>query len=698
MENIFFNAHHSPIGAFASFTLGFPGASGGLGLELGKPADQSVYIGIECEPNDFRLLPFCTMAAGHEAERFDVGQHEYRPNFANLSSFNRENITRNFSAGTDTWRAGDLTFRICSPVRSIPDPASASTSDLRTVLVPSVLCELTVDNTRGSQARRAVFGFKGNDPYTGMRILDDGDGRVGFGQGRHLAVVARGPGICSGLGFDLADILVAAPDNRQFGLGMVGALLLETPGGESRTFQIAVCFYRSGIITTGLDCSYYYTRLFKYVEEVGDFTLDHAAEIVRASTQTDARFAPPSLSKDQVFTLAHAVRGYYGSSQLLDHAGKALWMVNEGEYRMMNTFDLTVDHLFFELKMNPWVVRDVLDQFVERYSYVDQVRFPGSETLHPGGISFTHDMGVANVFSKPGYSSYEKVGIDGCFSYMTHEQLVNWLCCATTYAASTGDAAWTSGRLPVFEECLRSLINRDHPDPSMRNGVMGLDSTRAGGAAEITTYDSLDVSLGQARNNVYLAVKSWAAYVALEKLFASHGLSTSSAEARSQADRCAATIAGALNDDCFIPAVIGEGVEARIIPAIEGLIFPHVLGYVDALDPDGRFGRLIRALHTHFRSVLRPGVCLFDDGGWKLSSTSDNSWLSKIYLCQHVARAVLGVDGDIVTARADRAHVNWLLDEKLSYWAWSDQMVAGKAMGSKYYPRGVTAILWLDEA
>ena len=32
-----------------------------------------------------------------------------------------------------------------------------------------------------------------------------------------------------------------------------------------------------------------------------------------------------------------------------------------------------------------------------------------------------------------------------------------------------------------------------------------------------------------------------------------------------------------------------------------------------------------------------------------------------------------------------------------SYWAWSDQMHAGKAQGSLYYPRGVTAALWLTE-
>ncbi len=64
--NLFFNAHHSPVGAHASFTLGFPGAKGGLGLELGKPADQDVYIGVESRDGTcFEALPFF---AGSEDE------------------------------------------------------------------------------------------------------------------------------------------------------------------------------------------------------------------------------------------------------------------------------------------------------------------------------------------------------------------------------------------------------------------------------------------------------------------------------------------------------------------------------------------------------------------------------------------------------------------------------------------------------
>jgi len=90
-------------------------------------------------------------------------------------------------------------------------------------------------------------------------------------------------------------------------------------------------------------------------------------------------------------------------------------------------------------------------------------------------------------------------------------------------------------------------------------------------------------------------------------------------------------------------------------------------------------------------------VCLFPDGGWKISSTSDNSWLSKIYMCQFVARQILGRPWDEAGARADAAHVAWLTHPTLSVWSWSDQILAGEIIASKYYPRGVTSILWLEE-
>lgn len=308
-------------------------------------------------------------------------------------------------------------------------------------------------------------------------------------------------------------------------------------------------------------------------------------------------------------------------------------------------------------------------------------------------------MGVANTLSRPHYSSYELYGLDGCFSHMTHEQLVNWVLCAAAYVEKTGDAEWLRANKAVLEACLTSMVNRDHPDPSQRNGIMGLDSSRVMGGAEITTYDSLDVSLGQARNNIYLAGKSWAAYLALEKLLGGFDDSLEQVRAAGeQADKCARTIVSHVTEGGYIPAVIGEGNDSRIIPAIEGLVFPYYLNMAEALDPNGRFGYYIEALRRHLETVLVEGVCLFPDGGWKISSTSSNSWLSKIYLCQFIARRILGRPWDEAGAAADAAHVKWLTHETLSVWSWSDQIISGEITGSKYYPRGVTSILWLEES
>lgn len=71
----------------------------------------------------------------------------------------------------------------------------------------------------------------------------------------------------------------------------------------------------------------------------------------------------------------------------------------------------------------------------------------------------------------------------------------------------------------------------------------------------------------------------------------------------------------------------------------------------------------------------------------KLSSTADNSWMSKINLCQHISRTILGVKPGKAGAVADHAHAEWERNGS-EFDACSDQFRSGKAMGSKYYTRG----------
>ncbi|OIJ13877.1 beta-xylosidase [Anaerobacillus arseniciselenatis] len=701
-KNMFFNAHHSPIGAFSSFTLGFPGSGGGLDLELGRSPRKNVFVGVESIDQDgiYEALPFFDTGED-ESKRYDIENPDPNPDKPKIIfPFEKENVERDFQLGTDTWKAGDLTFTIYSQAQSVPDPTTGSEEKLKLTIMPAVIAELTIDNTKGTKTRRAFFGYEGNDTYSSMRRLDDTTQDIaGVGQGRITAIAASNQEVKSAMHFSLENILMTTlEENWTFGLGPVASLIMDVPAGTRKTYQFAICFHRSGYVTAGLDTSYYYTRYFKNIEEVAQYALQNVEEVKERAIKANQLVNDAEhLTEDQKFMMAHSIRSYYGSTQFLDLDGEPFWVVNEGEYRMMNTFDLTVDQLFFELKMNPWTVKNELDMFVKRFSYEDKVRFPNDETEYPGGISFTHDMGVANTISRPQYSSYELYGLDGCFSHMTHEQLVNWVLCAAVYVEQTEDQKWLEENMGIFNKCFESLVNRDHPLPEKRNGIMGLDSTRVMGGAEITTYDSLDVSLGQARNNIYMAGKCWASYVALEKIFADNGEGELAKQAGLQAERAAETIVSFVTEDGYIPAVVGEGNDSKIIPAIEGLVFPYFTNCKEALDPNGRFGPYIKALKKHLDTVLVDGVCLFDNGGWKISSTSNNSWLSKIYLSQFIAREILGLTWDEKGKQADAAHVEWLTHPTLSVWSWSDQIISGEISGSKYYPRGVTSILWLQE-
>jgi xylan 1,4-beta-xylosidase len=140
-----------------------------------------------------------------------------------------------------------------------------------------------------------------------------------------------------------------------------------------------------------------------------------------------------------------------------------------------------------------------------------------------------------------------------------------------------------------------------------------------------------------------------------------------------------------------LPA-LQKGCSSAILSAVEGLVFPLFWGQRDLLDADGSHAPLLSQLKRHLLRVLDPGLCLFPDGGWKLSSTSENSWPSKIFICQHVAERVFGLRA---ASESHSAHAAWQ-QIGCADWAMTDQCFAGIGKGSKYYPRGVTSWLWLE--
>jgi hypothetical protein len=687
-----FHAQHAPMGAHSSFTVGLFGAKGGMALGKGGPAGGGVFAGYRKASGKLYQFPFFEEEVSEDMERFVQSDKDQPPAHA---VFGDEDIAREYAWATDCFRAPGMAFSIATPFFPIPDPATASTDELKFASCPAIFLVLTIENT-DEEEWEGFFALQNEGQYWSPLPAGSPDSLKGFMSHERIGFATQDEGVefCD---FSVERALQREHTNPVFRLGSVAGIAFRVPPGERRELNLVLGGYMEGRATFNHASRFWYTRHFGGLLEVLSYALENCGRYMAEVAARDVELAASGLSAEQQFLIAHATRSYYGSTAWLTD-GEPLWVVNEGEYLMMNTLDLTVDMMFFELEFNPWTVRNVLEQFVDRYSYVDQIFSPDAPgTLYPGGISFTHDMGVGSHFSPEGHSSYECGGLDRkCFSCMTCEQLANWVLCAGLYMAKTGDTEFLGKYRGLFHQCQESLLNRDHPDPGKRNGLMGFESARTQGGGEITTYDSLDHSLGQARGNVYLAGKCWAAYLALEKIFGGLGEAETAGEARAAASRCAAALENSFDEQLgFIPAVLESDNESAIIPAVEALIYPWQMGLKEAVTEDGPYGGYIRMLKRHTANILKPGICLYEDGGWKLSSSADNSWMSKICLSQFVVREILDLryEGE---ERADTAHVQWEAEGAKCY-ACSDQFSSGRPIGSRYYPRIVTSILWMSE-
>ena len=687
-----FHAHHSPMGAHSTFTIGNFGMPGGMATEKSAPNDGCIFVGYKDGAGTIHTMPFYRDVS-NDAERYTQNSFE---DPIEAKTIEENAVSREYNWSTDRFSAKNIELTLFTPFSPIPDPASAEDSELKYASCPATLAKLVITND-SEMAIDGFFALNSTDYWT---PVSHGSSPLKGATTRSSRGFATADDVEEFSDFSVDRALSGEHKTPRFLLGTVAGIRFKVEPGESRTIWLSLAYYLEGVVTFNKRMRYFYTKYFSDIESVFEYSLANRRRYVATANANDAELRATGMSEAQQFLLAHATRSYYGSTQwLLNEAGESVWVVQEGEYLMLNTLDLTVDMLFFELRMNPWTVRNVLEQFVNHYAYTDQVFSPNQpDQLFDGGISFCHDMGVANHFSPDGHSSYECAGLDRlCFSYMTCEQLTNWVLCAGVYYAKTGDLGFIEKHQEILTACYNSLVVRDNPDPALRNGLMSFESSRTEGGGEITTYDSLDHSLGQARANVYLAGKCWASYVALEYLFNKLGLDELAQQSAASALTCSQSIAKHFDEELgYIPAVLEGDNRSAIIPAVEALVYPYEMGLTEAVTESGPYSDYIVALKKHTRTVLQPGVCLYpDNGGWKLSSTADNTWMSKICLNQYIIRQILKLDYS-ESQRADDAHMAWQV-EGSRFHACSDQFSSGKPIGSLYYPRIVTNILWLKE-
>jgi hypothetical protein len=168
-RSIDFHAHHSPVGAWASFTMGRIGGGGGFGLELDEPAKQDIYIAYSRGGETPKAFPFYVRGDIDLAEYLGEGDHssvkDPRPKW---DPFPAEAIARSYRWASDSWSAGDMTFTLYTPFGSIPDPREATDEEMKLAAVPAIIAEIEFDNRRGREPACILFGLR---PWHRIRLL-----------------------------------------------------------------------------------------------------------------------------------------------------------------------------------------------------------------------------------------------------------------------------------------------------------------------------------------------------------------------------------------------------------------------------------------------------------------------------------------------------------------------------------------------
>lgn len=690
MEYKSYNTHHAPWGAFSSFMLGEIGKGGGLNVNEVKPPNNNVYVGYKDKGEQIKLLPFCYLKNNSFETAFGLDSQEDDFWTKRIKFFSEEEITRRLDFASDYWSADKLSFKIYTPFGDVPNIEGCSKEEFKKHIAPGILAELTLDNTNSDKDSLLFFGL--NCCY---RMLGDFSTTLAGGACVGLYGFAAGKDeVFEDMGFNPIKY-IEKDISENYRLGSEVVIKSDVKAGERKTIYIALATYQHGIVTSGLECKFVYSDYFKNLEDVLYYLLVNKDYYIGLSNDRDNELNKSGLSFERKQLLAQAVHSYHASTQLLlDENNKPVWIVNEGEYKMMNTLDLTVDHLFFELKYHSWTIKNVLEFFWDKYSYnADIIDRDGA--IHKGGISFCHDCGGGNAFSRLGNSSYEFESNAGCFSYMTIEELLNFTLCAAIYAVKKNDSDWKGYVLPKLKECFASIIVRD----ANEDGILDCDCVKCKGGYEITTYDSLDTSLSQARNNLYIAVKTFGTMLCLNKAFKFLGDEEFAKRCFDYSKINAKSICSKfIDEEDFFPSVFEGDDVSKIIPAIEGLIYPYYIDEYNYLTDNGEFGELIVKLKKHFKTVMIPSVCIEpNNGGWKLSSNNVNTWMSKIFISQFVAGEILKCDSELDNNMADKAHLSWQLKGCSGFCA-VDQVNCenGSPIGSRLYPRLVTSILWLN--
>ena len=687
-EAVFFNSDHAPIGAYATLMYGAQGSGGVMMQTAGhrtKPmiAHEGILIAVKDGRAKAQVLPFCPAIENASAGEFS----------------DKTKASRVLRACVDSWDTGlGVSWTHYTPYWQLPDLDKASAADIARFLLSATWMKFKIDNSKGTDTKSMLFSLLDKSPskqatigtHHGFVIAKEAttvDGGI-------TTVVRTTHAIT--LPQTVGKLLSTGQARDRYGVGgAVTPVEVEVQPGRTVEFTLIVSHFNDQALGQPGGGKLYLTKYFNSIESVVLAAIQSSTSAIQRAEAYRDDVNTWGLNDYRKFLYGHALASYMFNTRLFINAdGSTIWNVLEGEYNFINTFDLTVDQVFMELAMHPWTVRNELDLFANRYHYTDQLeKAKSGEPPQPGGLAFSHDMGIAFEF-KTAEQIAHPVPI------MSQEELQNWILCAGLYWKKTGDDAWLKGKREVLEQCLQSMQRRDDVDPAKRDGLTTYTTYTPPGSKgrEITTYDSVDQSLNSPVDSIYIATRSFGCYLLLEALFRHLGDQDRAGTCQAAAALTAKTISSHFDHSTnSFPARFGGEFDSRVIPAVEGLAYPYVMGLRDAVSPNGPYGEFIKLMRIHMDSILKPGICLDATSGcWKMSSTTVNTWESKIYLAQFVTEQILGLKDDRTNGKVDGVH--YAIQVLGNYTtAWTDQInsdIGDCHNGSRHYPRGVTAHLW----
>lgn len=678
---VFVNVDHAPVGAYSTFSYGVKGDQCGFGFSSSSipygGGGGGLVIALSSR-NSLQALPFMALAASISSD---------------ATFFSDTNVHRTLTPCTDEWdvNGGALTWTHYTPAWKMPSFGHATLAHKKIFFLPATWIVFTIHNTN-SYAEEFYFGL----PVSATQKSFAGGAYQGFAVGEGALAVRTGS----------CDLLSgSALTTALNGMTSGGAFHLNVPAGQTKSLTVVVAYYRSAVTDSRISAHYYYTSLFGSIDDVIAAAFADLPAAESRCQQLNSAMEGAHLNSYRKFLACDALHSYMACTRAeLDTNNNFLWREMEGQYNYINTFDLTVDHAFYDLLMYPWALRNVLDTYSgafngSGYTYTHPLYDTvANQEVSSNGFGFHHDMGRGLISDSPSTdpSSYE-----GSFSYMGQEELQNWILCAGLYWSHTGNNAWLTNNTAILQRCLNSMLLRDDTNAAARDGVTTYLNERGGTKPEITTYDSLDSALKSPRLNAMTTVKNWASYLALQAMFKQIGDMADANTCSNMAGLAAHSIVKAWNTYHgtlgYIPAFLDGSNKTPLLPIVEGLVYPAQMGLTNAIDRvNGPYADMLQALSNHVVSVLAPGRCLdATTGSWKLSGSSQNTWQSKIYLGQYIVEKILGIGGSNVDGLVDQIHAT-LQVEEAPYQGWSDQLdsAGGSPHGSLHYPRGVTSALW----